>query len=86
MNLRQTAYYWDEELRDQANTGGANYWHTYTAEICDQLGLKAVQLQRPDWLAEMAQTTVLILPDLPDSYLSEAEMAALREWVEAGGC
>jgi hypothetical protein len=85
MPIRQSAYYRDDDLRAQANAGGENYWPTYTAEICDQLGLKAVPWQRPDWLAELAQTAVLILPDLPADYLTAEEQVALREWVQAGG-
>ena len=78
--------FWDDDLRAQVNTAGANYWHTYTAEICDQLGLTVARVKRRQLRAEdLAELTVLFLPDLDGKYLTAAEKAALGTWVEHGG-
>lgn len=85
MPTLQAAIYWDEDLRAQANAEGRNYWHAYTAEICDQMGLKALPLARSELAAGLPQTAVLILPDLPAAYLTAEEKSRLQDWVEAGG-
>lgn len=86
MAMLKAAIYWDDDLRALANAAGANYWHTYTREICEQMGLCAASLPRAALsTAGLADLAVLILPDLVGKYLQEAEKAALRDWVNAGG-
>jgi hypothetical protein len=86
MGTLNVAIYWDDDLRAQANTAGANYWHTYTREICDQMGLSAPECSRAGLKADsLASLAVLILPDLDAKYLQSPEKAALRDWVAAGG-
>lgn len=80
------AIYWDDDLRAQANAARTNYWHAYTTEICDQMGLTVARLKRRQLRPEaLGEYTVLILPDLAGKYLTTAEKHALRTWVEAGG-
>ncbi len=86
MATLKAAIYWDDDLRALANAAGANYWHVYTREICEQMGLCPVQLPRRDLNSEgLGELKVLILPDLSGKYLSVGEKSALRQWVHAGG-
>ncbi len=86
MTALKAAIYWDDDLRALANAAGANYWHVYTREVCEQMGLCPADLPRsgltPGGLADLR---LLILPDLAGKYLSVDEKSALRQWVQAGG-
>jgi hypothetical protein len=80
------AVYFDEDLRVAANQAGTNYWHVYTREICQQMGLMFEELPRSRLsAADLAAFRVLILPDLPDKYLKPEEKATLAAWVQQGG-
>ncbi len=74
----------DPSLQDAANAAGDNYWCAYVPEIADQMGLAVESLAREE-LCALENVRVLVLPDLPEGYLTDAERSAIRDWVHAGG-
>lgn len=80
------AVYFDDDLRAAANAAGRNYWHVYTREICQQLGLPFTELTRSGLRhGDLSDYRVLFLPDLEPKYLTPEEKQRLTAWVESGG-
>jgi len=82
----KAALLYDDDLRAAANTDSRNYWPVYYSEILRRMGLPhtlvSAQQLTTDSLADYA---VLLLPPLPDGYLTREHAGVLTDWVSAGG-
>ncbi len=77
---------YDDDLRAEANAAGHNYWPVYYKEILKRMGLPYVAVSGRELnAADLAQYKVLLLPPLPEGYLTSAQVEALSDWVTAGG-
>lgn len=81
------AFVYDADLREEVNRSQKNYWYEYIREICDNLGLRPLQLSRQALgdATALAEISVLIVGDLAASQLPAGAASALEEWVKAGG-
>lgn len=85
-NLR-AAWVYDEAQHVSLNSAGRNYWHVYTAEILDRLGLTADAVP-PSALsdpAKLREYSLLFIGRIGDSRAVEAASPMLRAWVHDGG-
>lgn len=74
----------DDDLHREANARGENYWPLYAQEVLRRIGLPH-EVVGPGRLSDLGALSVLILPPLPEGYLSREQVAAITAWVEAGG-
>ncbi len=82
-----TAYLWDDELREEANARGENYWFAYTQDLFERIGAPAVRLAPMALRAPGALSGIstLVLPNLAADYLDAEQKGNLEAWVRAGG-
>ncbi len=82
----RAALLYDDELRTAANAEGRNYWPVYYQEILRRMGLPHCLIGTEEITADnLADYDVLLLPSLPDDYLSRDHAEALSDWVSGGG-
>jgi len=80
------AYVHDEDLRQQQNDKGWDYWDIYVAEICSQLGASATRLSLSEITPEgLNGVRAMIVGALAGKELSDAARAAIDDWVGRGG-
>ena len=86
MSELKAAIVHDDNLRAQANAAGCNYWPVYYREILNRMGLPHSVLG-PDELTadDLEQYSILLLPPLPQEYLTDAQAKSLSAWVTSGG-
>lgn len=86
MAISPARFLFDDRLRRAANDRCENYWFMGLHEVADQMGLTADPLSREELCpGGLADVRVLILPDLPPEYLTDAERDAVSRWVHEGG-
>ncbi len=77
----------DESLWRRLNAEERNYWHAYTEEILERMGLTADALE-PEALAKpevLARYSVVILGSAPAGGWPESAAHGFAEWVRQGG-
>lgn len=84
MSEFRSALMLDDNLHREANARGENYWPLYAEEILRRIGFPHEVIGR-EGLSDLTELSVLILPPLPEGYLSREQVAAITAWVEAGG-
>lgn len=83
----RAAWAYDGQRHQRLNAAERNYWHAYTAEILDRLGLSAEAVAPADLLsaAALERYSLAILGQSPDEGWSDSARRDLEAWVRAGG-
>jgi len=83
----RAAWAYDELRHRRLNAEGRDYWHVYTAEILDRLGLSAdaVAPQVLVSAAELERHSLVILGQVPDEGWPASAASDLEAWVSDGG-
>lgn len=81
------AYVLDDNLRDETNRNGRNYWDAYLQEICGLLGLSAspLSLQELEDGEILEQVNALIVGHVSGDHLTDQMIENLEGWVRKGG-
>jgi len=83
----RAAWAYDEERHRCLNAEGRDYWHVYTAEILDRLGLTAEAVAPQSLLsaAELGRSSLVVLGPEPDEGWPASATRDLEAWVGDGG-